>query len=108
VPADLLEEMLEVQETLEEARASGLGVPSRHGLRAERQRLLDRLGDEVAAILGRIPEWDAAVEAGRDRRPLVTWFGQKLATRAYLRTVIDDLEQALGEDQESHVPHRRH
>jgi hypothetical protein len=31
-----------------------------------------------------------------------------LAIRAYLRTVIDDLAQALGEGQESYVAHPRH
>jgi hypothetical protein len=31
-----------------------------------------------------------------------------LATRAYLRTVIDDLALALGEGQEPHVAHHRH
>ena len=31
-----------------------------------------------------------------------------LAIRAYLRTVIDDLSDALGEREESHVSHRRH
>ena len=35
-------------------------------------------------------------------------FKQRLAARAYLGTVIDDLTQALGEDEGSHVAHRRH
>ena len=33
---------------------------------------------------------------------------QRLATRAYLRTVIDDLSDALGERDDTHVSHRRH
>ena len=34
---------------------------------------------------------------------------EALATRAYLRTVIDDLAEALGEGhEETHVAHRRH
>jgi hypothetical protein len=39
---------------------------------------------------------------------LVAWFKERLAARAYLRTVIDDLGEALGEDTDSHVAHRRH
>jgi hypothetical protein len=35
-------------------------------------------------------------------------FKQSLATRAYLRTVIADLGEALGKDQEEHVAHHRH
>jgi hypothetical protein len=48
------------------------------------------------------------VDAGGDRQALLTWFKERLAARAYLRTVIDDLSDALGEDQEQHVSHRRH
>jgi hypothetical protein len=48
------------------------------------------------------------VDEGGDRKPLLEWFKQRLATRAYLRTVIDDLSDALGEREESHVSHRRH
>jgi len=48
------------------------------------------------------------VDSGAGRQPLVDRFKQRLAARAYLRTVIDDLSQALGEDAETHVAHRRH
>jgi hypothetical protein len=48
------------------------------------------------------------VDEGGDRKPLLEWFKHRLATRAYLRTVIDDLTEALGEREESHVSHRRH
>jgi len=48
------------------------------------------------------------LDSGADRRPLLEWFKARLAARAYLRTVIDDLSEALGEDLESHVSHRRH
>ncbi len=58
--------------------------------------------------MGRAGEWDAALDAGGDRTALLGWFKERLATRAYLRTVIDDLSGALGEDQDQHVSHRRH
>lgn len=107
-PRDLLEEMLEVQEALEEARSGGLDEAARARLRAERERLVVRKRAEEEALLSRTGEWDAALQAGGDRAALLGWFKQRLATRAYLRTVIDDLNEALGEDQDQHVSHRRH
>jgi molecular chaperone HscB len=107
-PMDLLQEMLEVQEALEEAKTSGLDEESRGRLREERQRLVDRRAATEAEIVARGAAWDAALEEGRDRAPLLAWFKQALATRAYLRTVIVDLSEALGEDQDAHVSHRRH
>lgn len=107
-PMDLLEEMLEIQEMLEEARTSGLDADARSRLEHERQRLVDRRAATEAEIVARGAEWDAAPEGGRVRAALLTWFKETLATRQYLRTVIDDLSEALGEDQAPHAPHRRH
>ncbi len=107
-PRDLLEEMLEVQETLEEAQAGELDEAVRQRLRGERERLAARRQAEEDALVGRAAEWDAAVDAGGERQGLLTWFKERLAARAYLRTVIDDLSDALGEDQEHHVSYRRH
>jgi molecular chaperone HscB len=107
-PRELLLEMLEVQEALEEAKAEGMGGEARERLREERARLEARYAAEAEAIVGRGEEWDRLVDEGGDRKALLEWLKQRLATRAYLRTVIDDLSDALGERQESHVSHRRH
>ena len=107
-PRELLEEMMEVQEALEEARAEGLAGDAGTRLREERGRLEQRYAAEAAAIVDRAAEWDRLVDEGGDRRPLLEWFKQRLATRAYLRTVIDDLSDALGEREDQHVSHRRH
>jgi molecular chaperone HscB len=107
-PMDLLEEMLEVQETLEDAKAAGVTAETGGRLRAERQRLEDRRTAEESALIAAHADWDAAVNTGADRKPLLDRFKQRLAARAYLRTVIDDLTQVLGEDEGSHVAHRRH
>jgi molecular chaperone HscB len=107
-PRELLQEMLEVQEALEEAKAEGMGGEAAGRLREERARLEARHAAEALAIVGRSAEWDRLVEEGGDRKALLEWFKQRLATRAYLRTVIDDLSDALGEREESHVSHRRH
>jgi molecular chaperone HscB len=108
VPMDLLAEMLEVQEGLEEARSSEVTEETAERLRAERQRLQERFQAEEDALVAAAPEWDAAVDAGEERKPLLERFKQRLAARAYLRTVIDDLTQAIGEDEGRHVAHRRH
>lgn len=105
-PRELLAEMMEVQEALEEAKAAGMDEGARARLREERERLQVRKRADEDAIKGRAADWDAAL--GADRRPLLEWFKTRLAARAYLRTVIDDLSEALGEDLESHVSHRRH
>ena len=107
-PASLLAEMLEVQEMLEEAKTSGLDAETRAGLERERHRLETRRATTEREIIDRGAEWDAAPEGGHARAELLAWFKQALATRQYLRTVIDDLSEALGEDQASHASHRRH
>ncbi len=107
-PRELLQEMLEVQEAIEEAKAEGLGGEAAERLRGERRRLEERYAAEAEAIVARSGEWDRLVDDGGDRKALLEWFKQRLATRAYFRTVIDDLSDALGEREESHVSHRRH
>lgn len=107
-PRELLQEMLEVQEALEEAKAEGVGAEAAVRLRQERARLQERHAAEAAAVVERAEEWDRLVDEGGDRTALREWFKQRLATRAYLRTVIDDLSEALGEREEDHVSHRRH
>jgi molecular chaperone HscB len=106
VPRELLEEMMEVQEALLEAKSGGLDDGTRARLEAERRRLAEWRDGEEQSIVGRFGEWDRALPG--DRPALLEWFKARLAARAYLRTVIDDLSEALGEDTDTHVSHRRH
>ncbi len=105
-PPELLAEMFEIQEALAEAKAGGLDEATRRTLTEQRERLLARHAEEEARLIGPLSAvWDGAAP---DRRPaLLAAFKQALATRAYLRTVIDDLGQALGEGDEI-VAHHRH
>src|SRR5207244_11647846 len=98
--------MFEIQEALAEAKAGGLDETTRRTLTEQRERLLARHAEEEARLIGPLSAvWDGAAP---DRRPaLLAAFKQALATRAYLRTVIDDLGQALGEGDEI-VAHHRH
>ncbi|MGH7276921.1 MAG: Fe-S protein assembly co-chaperone HscB [Candidatus Rokuibacteriota bacterium] len=106
-PPELLEEMFELQEALEEAKAGGLDAGGRERLAAQRERLSSRLLEVESKLAGQLSEaWDAAAPAERPR--LIEAFKEALATRAYLRTVIDDLGSALGESQDGYVANRRH
>jgi molecular chaperone HscB len=105
-PPELLAEMFEIQEALAEAKAGGLDETTRRTLTEQRERLLARRAEEEARLIGPLSAaWDGAAPNGRPA--LLATFKQALATRAYLRTVIDDLGQALGEGDEI-VAHHRH
>ncbi|MGH7277518.1 MAG: Fe-S protein assembly co-chaperone HscB [Candidatus Rokuibacteriota bacterium] len=104
-PAALLQEMFEIQESVQEAKTGGLDARGRAAFAAERDRLRTRYGEEEARLTGPLSDaWDTA--APEVRRALLPTFKEGLATRAYLRTVIDDLGAVL-EGQE-HVTHHRH
>ena len=66
-----------------------------------------RMAEVEAQVVGPLSRaWDAA-PAG-ERPAALAALKEALATRAYLRTVIDDLGDALGEGtEETHVAHRR-
>jgi len=107
-PKDLLEEMLEVQEALQEAKAGGLDEATRQRLREEQARLMERRRAEEASLLALAREWDAMVDGNGDRQGLLDRMKEVLAARAYLNTVINDLSEALGEETHTNVSHRRH
>jgi molecular chaperone HscB len=108
-PPDLLAEMFEIQEALAEARAGGLDEAARADLAAQRQALLARLEEEEARLAGPLSAaWDAAALA--DRPQALAALKQTLAKRAYLRTVVEDLSEALGDAETAigHGTHHRH
>jgi molecular chaperone HscB len=104
-PADLLAEMFEIQESLEEARSGALDDATRATLTEQRDALRARMAEAERTVTGPLSQaWDAAAPA--ERAAALNGLKHALATRAYLRTVIDDLTAALGEE-ETHVAHRR-
>ena len=107
-PPALLAEMFEIQEALEEAGAGALDDAARATLTEQRGGLQARMAEAEAQITGPLSRaWDAAAPA--DRPAALNALKEALATRAYLRTVIDDLANALGEGvEEEHGAHRRH
>jgi len=105
-PPALLAEMFEIQEALE-ARGDSLDDGTRATLTVQRDALRARMAEAEAQIAGPLSRaWDAAAAA--DRPAALAALKDALATRAYLRTVIDDLANALGEGtEETHVANRR-
>jgi molecular chaperone HscB len=106
-PPELLAEMFEIQEALEDAKMEGLDDERRARLVEERERLRARQAEEERSLAGPLSAaWDAA-DGAAARAAALEAFKRALATRAYLRTVVADLTEALGEGQE-HVAHHRH
>ena len=102
-PPALLAEMFEIQEALEEAKAGTLDDATRATLTAQRTGLEARMAQAEARITGPLSQaWDAAAPARK--AAALAALKEALATRAYLRTVIDDLTAAL-EGQEHGVRH---
>jgi molecular chaperone HscB len=94
-PPELLAEMFEIQEALAEAKMGTLDDATRRTLRDQRDRLRARQAGEETRLRGPLSQaWDA----GADRTASLRAFKASLATRAYLRTVIADLDEALADD----------
>lgn len=95
-PADLFEEILEIQE----ARMALPGADPdeatelRARLESARREFDARRGRTEADVKARFPAWDAG--DATERRRLLKEMRDVLATRAYLRTVLRDLEGALA------------
>jgi molecular chaperone HscB len=107
-PPALLAEMFEIQEALAEAKAGALDDAVRATLTEQREGLRARLAELDARVGGPLSErWDAAT-APPERSAALAALKEALASRAYLRTVIDDLSDALGEEGHERVAHHRH
>jgi molecular chaperone HscB len=93
-PPALLQEMFEVQEALAEAKTGALDDATRAALVEQREALRARLAAEERRLTGPLSaRWDTATPV--ERPAALAAFKEALATRAYLRTVIDDLAEAL-------------
>jgi molecular chaperone HscB len=104
-PPALLAEMFEIQEALEEAKAGALDDAARTTLGEQRAGLEARMAEAEARITGPLSRaWDAATPA--DKPAALGALKGALATRAYLRTVIDDLTAALEPTDATALPGR--
>ena len=94
-PADLFEEIMELQEARQALEMAGgeAAEPLRARLAAAREELEARRQATEGELLALFPPWDLAAEA--ERRRLLGRMRDILATRAYLRTVLRDLGTTL-------------
>jgi molecular chaperone HscB len=106
-PADLFEEILELQETLEEYRASDQSSDAGRRLRAQlqtEQQTLERRKQEMEAQLERrFVEWDSLQDRGEatsqtraDRDRLLKEMREILSNRTYVKNIVDDLVATIG------------
>ena len=106
-PPELLEEVFELNESLDELRmarqAGGDGgemAALRSRLEAAERNFSAKLG-EVDAELDRIfDEWDQALGAGADdaaRKKLMAWMNDALNRRSYIRNLVANVQMELAE-----------
>jgi molecular chaperone HscB len=101
-PPELLEEVFELNESLEElreAKASGgntAGLKSR--LEAAEKNFQAKLGEVDAELQSVAREWDAAVDANADepaRKKLMTRMNEILNRRSYIRNLVTNVQKEL-------------
>jgi molecular chaperone HscB len=93
VPAAIAGEVFETQEKLEALRAAGATAPG--AIRDEVTACRDTLAARLAALRAALAEGYAA--ANGDGTASIEALRRRLAEIAYLRTLLGDVEEALGE-----------
>ena len=114
-PADLFEEILELQETLEEyKRLRKIQGQESQGLRerlsSERARLETRNKAQEEELYGLFKKWDALREDQEkgERHEILQLMKDILSHRSYLETVLRDVEEGLRPIGSIDVTDRRH
>lgn len=107
-PPELLEEVFELNESLEELRmarqAGGDGTTMaalRQRLEAEQKKLAAMLSGLDAELMAVAAEWDRALDAGADaavREPLFARMNEILNRRSYIRNLVNNVQQELATD----------
>jgi molecular chaperone HscB len=107
-PADLVEEIFELQELLEGARERAGDPKLRERLQAEQGALRQRLAGLDKELQQLSARWDRAVDNGAatEKQTLIAAMRDRLSGRQYLVNTIDDITMAL--EGRSDVKDRRH
>ena len=106
-PADLFEEILELQETLEQYRASDQSSEPGRQLRAQLQKeqhALEQRQQEMETQLQQLfVQWDALQDRGEvtsqaraERDRLLKHMREILSNRTYVKNIVDDLVTTIG------------
>ncbi|HEU4683770.1 MAG TPA: Fe-S protein assembly co-chaperone HscB [Nitrospira sp.] len=107
-PADLFEEILELQDILQEYRASDRsseeGRRLRDSLETEQRRLEQRKQDMESQLQQVFAEWDALQDRGEattdaraERERLLKHMRDLLSNRTYVHNIVNDLVNTIGE-----------
>src|SRR5689334_23057077 len=101
-PPELLEEVFELNESLDElreARASGADVGSlKSRLQAEEKNFQDKLSEVDTHLQETAKQWDAAVDANAsdaDRKAIMVRLNELLNRRSYIRNLVTNVQKEL-------------
>jgi molecular chaperone HscB len=101
-PPELLEEVFELNESLDElreAKTSGADLASlRSRLEAEEKNFQEKLGEVDAQLQETAKQWDAAIEANagdNDRKSIMVRLNELLNRRSYIRNLVTNVQKEL-------------
>jgi molecular chaperone HscB len=102
-PPELLEEVFELNESLDELReakaAAGELTALKARLEAAEKNFQEKLGEVDAQLQTTAREWDAAVDATADeaaRKKIMTRMNEHLNRRAYIRNLVTNVQKELS------------
>ena len=101
-PPELLEEVFELNESLDElreAKASGGDLGSlKHRLESAEKSFQRKLGEVDAQLQETAQQWDAAIDANAsdtDRKGIMVRLNELLNRRSYIRNLVTNVEKEL-------------
>jgi molecular chaperone HscB len=101
-PPELLEEVFELNESLDElreAKASGGDLGAlRSRLESEEKNFQEKLGEVDAQLRETARQWDAAIDASasdNDRKTIMVRLNELLNRRSYIRNLVTNVQKEL-------------
>ncbi len=101
-PPELLEEVFELNESLDElreAKASGDDLGAlKSRLEAEERNFQEKLGEVDAQLQETARQWDAAIDASasdNDRKAIMVRLNELLNRRSYIRNLVTNVQKEL-------------
>jgi molecular chaperone HscB len=101
-PPELLEEVFELNESLDElreAKSSGDDLSSlKSRLEAEEKNFQAKLGEVDAQLQATAKQWDAAIDANasdNDRKAIMARLNELLNRRSYIRNLVTNVQKEL-------------
>ena len=101
-PPELLEEVFELNESLDELREAKAGGVELEGLKSHlesaQKNFQTKLGEVDAQLQGAAREWDAAIDANRDedvRKKIMARLNELLNRRSYVRNLVTNVQKEL-------------